>query len=86
MKVLFSNPPWWVGLEAVSRGGALRRRKKRWRSGVRAGSRWPFTQMVRSAPDERRFGDYLPYPFFMGYAATYAQTDMLWCMQRSMVG
>ena len=39
--------------------------------GVRAGSRWPFTQWGHSRPDHPVFGDYLPYPFFMGYAATY---------------
>lgn len=69
MKVLFSNPPWWEKKE-----GAF------WRAGVRAGSRWPFTYLVRSAPDQFQFGDYLPYPFFMGYATTYCrqktQTDV----------
>jgi radical SAM superfamily enzyme YgiQ (UPF0313 family) len=64
MKVLFSNPPWW---EAPAEDG-------RWRCGVRAGSRWPFTYSSRhQSPDHFKFGDYLPYPFFMGYAATYAQ-------------
>jgi radical SAM superfamily enzyme YgiQ (UPF0313 family) len=66
MKVLFSNPPWWE----VKEGRFLR---KKWRAGVRAGSRWPFTYLVNSSPDRFKFGDYLPYPFFMGYAATYAQ-------------
>lgn len=69
MKILFSNPPWWEKKEGNF-----------WRAGVRAGSRWPFTYMVRSAPDQFQFGDYLPYPFFMGYAATYThqktQTDV----------
>jgi tRNA A37 methylthiotransferase MiaB len=64
MKVLFSNPPWWEGQEWV-------RLRRRWRSGVRAGSRWPFTYVGRSKPDRFKFGDYLPYPFFMGYAATF---------------
>jgi radical SAM superfamily enzyme YgiQ (UPF0313 family) len=62
MRVLFSNPPWW----GTQRGPY-------WCAGVRAGSRWPFTLLIRSQPDAFRFGDYLPYPFFMGYAATYAQ-------------
>ncbi len=66
VKVLFSNPPWWEKPE----GGW--RRKKRWRAGVRAGSRWPFTETIKSSPDDFVFGGYLPYPFFMGYAATYA--------------
>jgi radical SAM superfamily enzyme YgiQ (UPF0313 family) len=62
MKILFSNPPWW---ETQENGY--------WRAGVRAGSRWPFTYLVRSAPDQFQFGDYLPYPFFMGYATTYTR-------------
>lgn len=62
MKVLFSNPPWWVG-----QAGHY------WVAGVRAGSRWPFTLPVPAAPDRFQFGGYLPYPFFMGYAATYAK-------------
>ncbi len=68
MKVLFSNPPWWVGEEGE---GVARC----WRAGVRAGSRWPFTNRVQSQPNRYRFGDYLPYPFFMGYATTYAQAN-----------
>ncbi len=60
MKVLFSNPPWWVGNTSGQ-----------WIAGVRAGSRWPFTQLVQSVPDRYVFGDYLPYPFFLGYAAAY---------------
>jgi radical SAM superfamily enzyme YgiQ (UPF0313 family) len=66
MKVLFSNPPWWERKEG-------RLMKRRWRAGVRAGSRWPYTKLVHSRPDAFAFGDYLPYPFFMGYAATYAR-------------
>jgi hypothetical protein len=64
MKVLFSNPPWW---DSQCNG--------RWAAGVRAGSRWPFTYVGRSSPDHFVFGDYLPYPFFMGYAATYAARE-----------
>jgi radical SAM superfamily enzyme YgiQ (UPF0313 family) len=64
VKVLFSNPPWWEQQEG-----------RFWRAGVRAGSRWPFTGLVGSQPDQFRFGDYLPYPFFMGYAATYAARE-----------
>ena len=60
MKVLFSNPPWWDSEE-----------NGRWRAGVRAGSRWPFTSCIRSTPDCFQYGDYLPYPFFLGYAASY---------------
>ena len=68
MAILFSNPPWWEGKE--SRGFL---RKKRWRRGVRAGSRWPFTYQGRCTPDNPRAHDYIPYPFFLGYATTYAE-------------
>ncbi|MDX1565812.1 MAG: radical SAM protein [Phycisphaeraceae bacterium] len=67
MKVLFSNPPWWVGKR---KGFHLLRR---WTAGVRAGSRWPFTYDVLSSPGRFNRRDYLPYPFFMGYAATWAR-------------
>ncbi|UJX41489.1 radical SAM protein [Desulfovibrio sp. JY] len=64
MKVLCSNPPWWIEKpDAIYEPGVL--------AGVRAGSRWPFTSAVRSKPGEYRFGDYLPYPFFLGSAASY---------------
>ena len=66
MSILFSNPPWWEGKE--SRGFL---RKKRWRRGVRAGSRWPFTYQGRCTPDNRRANDYIPYPYFLGYATSY---------------
>ncbi len=67
MSILFSNPPWWEKKE--SRGFL---RKKRWRRGVRAGSRWPFTYLGRCYPDNSRAKDYIPYPYFLGYATTYA--------------
>ena len=60
MKVLFSNPPWWDIADNTLR------------CGVRAGSRWPFTMPANALPGDFKFGGYLPYPFFMGYAATYA--------------
>lgn len=63
MKILFSNPPWW---EREARGGALR-------IGIRAGSRWPFSRQTVHAPDTFRFGGYLPFPFFLGYAASNTQ-------------
>ena len=66
MSILFSNPPWWENKE--SRGLF---RKKRWRRGVRAGSRWPFTYIGRSSPDKSKTKDYIPYPYFLGYANTY---------------
>jgi radical SAM superfamily enzyme YgiQ (UPF0313 family) len=68
MNVLYSNPPWWDKREWVG----LRRR---WRGGVRAGSRWPFTYVCRSKPDRFKRKEYLPYPFFMGYAATYVAKE-----------
>jgi hypothetical protein len=70
MKVLFSNPPWWEGRQtATDQQGQP---YEAYVGGVRAGSRWPFTMLHRAAPDTEQFGGYLPYPFFMGYAATYA--------------
>ena len=71
MAILFSNPPWWEGKE--SRGFL---KKKRWRRGVRAGSRWPFTYLGRCTPDNPRAHDYIPYPFFLGYAATYTAREI----------
>lgn len=71
MKVLFSNPPWWVGKQKLhDEDGVLR---DFYTGGVRAGSRWPFTKLMRSSPDRYQYADYTPYPFFMGYAATYLQ-------------
>ncbi|MBI1272773.1 MAG: radical SAM protein [Alphaproteobacteria bacterium] len=69
MKVLFSNPPYWpdpatADPEQLAKGLTL--------GAVRAGSRWPHTIYIRSSPDKYVFLDYLPYPFFMGYATTYA--------------
>ncbi len=71
MSILFSNPPWWEGKE--SRGWF---RRKRWRRGIRAGSRWPFTSLNKSRPDKRHIKDYTPYPYFLGYATTYAQKQI----------
>src|ERR1041385_3576970 len=73
LTVLFSNPPWWVTARplAVSLWERLTLRT----TGVRAGSRWPFTFTGLSRPDKFSFGDYTPYPFFMGYAATYVARE-----------
>lgn len=70
MKVLFSNPPWWAGttMRRLNDG----EEHEIWTGGIRAGSRWPFTTPMRCAPDHFQWGDYRPYPFFMGYAASYA--------------
>ena len=64
LKILFSNPPWWM----ASDDGTLR-------MGIRAGSRWPFTRHAVHQPDSFRFGGYLPFPFFMGYAASHTKAD-----------
>lgn len=61
MKIAFLNPPWW---DATGKG---------LRYGIRAGSRWPFTVQAHCKPDEYSFGAYLPHPFFLSYAASYAQ-------------
>lgn len=65
MKIAFINPPWWQ----EQPDGSVR-------CGVRAGSRWPFTQPTRSLPDQFRFGDYTPYPFFLGFACSYAEKHL----------
>jgi radical SAM superfamily enzyme YgiQ (UPF0313 family) len=44
-------------------------------AGSRAGSRWPFTSTAFSSPDKFFLG-YAPYPFFMGYAATYLRKNI----------
>lgn len=62
MKILFSNPPWWIKKE-----------NGRWRYGCRAGSRWPWSEVGRSIPDVRSQWDYTPYPFFLAYATTYVK-------------
>jgi radical SAM superfamily enzyme YgiQ (UPF0313 family) len=69
MKILFSNPPWWEQAPATAHEPA------HLRQGIRAGSRWPFTRHATHAPDDFRFGGYLPFPFFMGYAASYTQRE-----------
>jgi radical SAM superfamily enzyme YgiQ (UPF0313 family) len=68
-KVLFSNPPWWVS-ETPCELNWLERVSLR-KAGVRAGSRWPYTYKGWSIPGLHAPIDYIPYPFFMGYAATY---------------
>lgn len=65
MKVLFANPPWWQGSDYKWGFVPVRR------AGVRAGSRWPFTYQTFSFPGWRMPFEYLPFPFFMGYAASY---------------
>ena len=52
MKVLISNPPWFVPT------GALK--SKAQRMGIRAGSRWPYTRKIHRK--------YFPFPFNMAYA------------------
>lgn len=73
MKVLFSNPPWWAGAAlARNSDGSV---TPLYRAGVRAGSRWPFTLYIATPPDQFAFGSYLPYPYFMGYAATWCARE-----------
>ena len=69
MRILFSNPPWWIKRYAFDGETAP---ASAWFSGVRAGSRWPHTGPAHSSPGNFVMGEYMPYPFFMGYAATYA--------------
>lgn len=62
MRILFSNPPWWA---QGARG--------EWRAGIRAGSRWPFTVGTNSRPDAPAYGEYLPMPMFLGFAASWCK-------------
>lgn len=66
-RILFSNPPWWASGEQKGDNQFVLRQ------GRRAGSRWPFTMNAHYAPDDYRAGGYYPFPFFMGYAASYVQ-------------
>ena len=56
IKVLLSNPPW---------------KKDKNQYGVRAGSRWPFTQSVTN----ERSLDYIPFPFFLAYATAFLEKE-----------
>ena len=70
MKVLFSNPPWWGGSQTLKLENG--QEAEFWTSGLRAGSRWPFTTLMRSGPDKFVFGD-------LGL------TRFLWVMPRLML-
>ena len=70
-RVLFSNPPWWVSETPCQL--SEKEQSSLHTAGVRAGSRWPFTYSGRSTPGRRDLSDYMPYPFFMGYAASYVE-------------
>ena len=61
MRILFANFPWWT-----QENGEIR-------CGIRAGSRWPFTVRTNSRPDLPAYGEYLPYPMFLGFAASWCQ-------------
>lgn len=63
MKVAFINPPFWV----YDKDGKVSRK------GVRAGSRWPHTNEATHLPDKPKFGAYAPFPFFLGFAASWLQ-------------
>jgi hypothetical protein len=64
MKVLFANPPWWTKGQSGEIIG-----------GIRAGSRWPFTRPSAYAPDNFRFGTYMPFPFFLAGAAAWVKRE-----------
>jgi radical SAM superfamily enzyme YgiQ (UPF0313 family) len=62
--ILFANPCWWGN----DNGKLLR--------GIRAGSRWPFFFASAFRPDNFQFGQYTPYPIFLGHAAAWAERAM----------
>lgn len=59
MKVLFANAPWWINHVDGDRAG------------IRAGSRWPFSMRSVSTPNNPAPGEYLCFPHFLAYAASY---------------
>jgi hypothetical protein len=59
MKIAFVNPPMFENADGILR---------KW---VRAGSRWPHSYPASSRADVWMAGNYVPYPFFLGYAASY---------------
>lgn len=61
MKIAFLNPPWWT-IEDDNL-----------RHGIRAGSRWPFTQKAAYMPDDFCFGQYTPFPHFLAHAGSYTK-------------
>jgi radical SAM superfamily enzyme YgiQ (UPF0313 family) len=70
MKILFTNPPWYVEPTASKPG---------WR-GVRAGSRWPHTfethsHTVRDGIIDELVGGYLPFPVWLATAASYSKRE-----------
>jgi radical SAM superfamily enzyme YgiQ (UPF0313 family) len=80
MKVLFTNPPWWgnqVPRVYRKRFTPIKRSVLRWERGVRSGSRWPHTFLGASSPGNPLFGDYLPFPFFLSYATSYAERGIM---------
>jgi radical SAM superfamily enzyme YgiQ (UPF0313 family) len=76
MKILFSNPPWWGKQDWQTfkdwKTGKIRK-EYRYYQGVRAGSRWPSKFLAQSSPDNFIFRDYIPFPYFMAYAASYVK-------------
>lgn len=76
MNVLFSNPPWWGKQDWIEFNDwetQERRREFRYFQGIRAGSRWPSMYIGQSSPDCFVHKDYITFPYFMAYAASYAQ-------------
>jgi hypothetical protein len=59
-KVIYVNPPWY----SKDENNVLMK-------GVRAGSRWPNQYAALCKPDQWTTGMYLPYPIWLGHAATY---------------
>lgn len=62
MKIAFINPPWFEVTTPAPGQRILR-------TGIRSGSRWPFTRPAIHRPDQFQFGGYLPFPFFLAHAA-----------------
>lgn len=79
VKVFFTNPPWWgnqVPSTRKKRFSPFKDTSLLWERGVRSGSRWPHTYVGQSSPGKAIFGDYLPFPFFLAYAASYVERGL----------
>lgn len=68
MTILFSNPPWWAQEPVPGQPNRMGLRR-----GIRAGSRWPFTNWSHFQPDHFVGGGYTPAPQFLSSAAAYVE-------------
>lgn len=68
MNVLFLNVPWFISAPQASNPDFQYIRR-----GLRAGSRWPYTEPSPYHPDQFKIGAYVPAPMFLMSAAAWAR-------------